>query len=187
MRNSVVSYGIALALLGSALVAYAFWYAQVAHVVSSVRVQAPVLLAKEQEVREVARAKDALVALTQEEAAVSAYLVEERDIVTFLSALERSGDALGSVVEVVSVTTEMAGEQERMLLSLKVTGSFDAVLRTLGTIEYGPYESITQNITFDMIRGSESEAVGQWALTALYSIGMRSDSTGTQEANASSL
>lgn len=106
--------------------------------------------------------------LESSEAALARYSVYTEDIVPFLSQLEKQGKAQGAVVEVLSVSDGGVNRQ-RILLSLHITGSFDAVARTLGMIEYGPYDATFTSVTLDTT--SEKDAkVAQWSAGAVLSV-----------------
>jgi hypothetical protein len=89
--------------------------------------------------------------------------------VAFLGDLEKQGKAQGAAVEVLSVTDQDATKR-RISLSLKITGSFDAVVRTLGTIEYGPYDAVLTNVTLDSVAAKEN-APAVWTAAVVISFG----------------
>ena len=169
-RLTLIQLVFALLLLLGVLGTYAFWYASVGS--SSVRAAAlsEEIRTKGQDSARVAAAKVALEALSEDEAAMRAYLVRQEDIVPFLSRLEETGTSLGSNIEVVSVAAENTETRSHIRLSLKISGSFDAVLRTLGAIEYGPYDSALQALTFDTIPGG-TEGAAVWTAAATFTLG----------------
>jgi len=107
-----------------------------------------------------AETSDTLEALAADEAAIQSYYVTPDQIVPFLERIEETGRSIGSAVEVTSVS-DKPGSDGRITLSLRIIGSFDAVLRTLGAIEYGPYDSRIASLTFD------TPATGGSAWTAI--------------------
>ncbi|MES2931755.1 MAG: hypothetical protein V4682_03625 [Patescibacteria group bacterium] len=171
-RISLIQLAIALVIFAGVLGAYGFWYSLVGK--SSVEAAALTeeIRTKSQDSARVAAAKVALESLAEDEAAMRAYLVREQDIVPFLGTLEDTGATLGSSVQVVSVSAESKGERSQLLLSLKITGSFDAVLRTLGAIEYGPYDIAIQSVTFDT--APVEGAASAWTAAATFSLGTQS-------------
>lgn len=169
-RTALIQLSIALALLASVLGAYGFWYASVGKSSVEAAALSEAIRTKSQDSARVAAAKVALESLSEDEAAMRAYLVREQDIVPFLGTLEQTGTTLGATVEVVSVSTERKNERSQIQLSLKITGSFDAVLRTLGAIEYGPYDSAIQSVTFDTVP-SEAGAATSWTAAATFILG----------------
>lgn len=118
-------------------------------------------------------AKEALPALASAEVATSAFLLSTEDIVPFLETLEKKGRAQGGVVTVLSVNTEHAGAKPRIALSLTISGSFDAVLRTLGTIEYSSYDIRVVNATIEKV-GAADKGSATWTASVVLSIGAES-------------
>jgi len=102
-----------------------------------------------------AETSDTLASLMQDEAAIKGYYVDLANIVSFLERLEGTGRSVGSTVEVVTVA-DKPGADGRIVLSARITGSFDAVLRTLGAIEYGPYDSRVVSLNVDTPPGGSA-------------------------------
>ena len=168
-RVTLIQLILATLLFLGVLSTYAFWYASVGKLSVRAAALSEEIRTKSQDSARVAAARVALESLSEDEAAMRAYLVREQDIVPFLGALEETGASLGSSVEVVSVGEDIKDERERLALSLKITGSFDAVQRTLGAIEYGPYDSAIQSVTFDTVRTESGN--GGWTAVATFTLG----------------
>jgi len=173
-RTALIQLSLALLLLASVLGAYGFWYASVGKASVEAAALSEAMQTKSQDSARVAAAKVALESLSEDEAAMRAYLVREQDIVPFLGTLEQTGTSLGAVVEVVSVSTARKDERSQIQLSLKITGSFDAVLRTLGAIEYGPYDSAIQSVTFDTVP-AEVGSPSSWTAAATFTLGTQTE------------
>lgn len=171
-RTSLIQLVVAIAVLAVVLGVYSFWYSLVGKASVEAAALTEEIRTKSQDSARVAAAKVALESLAKDEAAMRAYLVREQDIVPFLGTLEDTGTSLGAGVEVVSVSAEPKGERSQLQLSLKITGSFDAVLRTLGAIEYGPYDSAIQSVTFDTV---PSEGTAAWTAAATFTLGTQSE------------
>ena len=105
--------------------------------------------------------REELLLLEDEERYVEERLLAVSDIVSFLSAFERKGNQHGAEVEVVSVSEKQEG---RVVIAFSVSGSFDAVMRTLGSIEYEQYASAIENVTLETAPGEA------WTLTGTYTI-----------------
>ncbi len=127
--------------------------------------------AKRAEATRVEQASKALPALLSAEESIKTYFVRPDDIVPFLGQLEKQGGAQGAVVQVLSVDSNASGADKRISLSLKITGTYDAVLRTIGTIEYGPYDIVLTNVTFDTLRAPDGKTSGEWTAAAVFSLG----------------
>jgi flagellar basal body-associated protein FliL len=171
-RTSLIQLVIAIVMFAAALGVYGFWYSLVGKASVEAAALSEEIRTKSQDSARVAAAKVALESLAEDEAAMHAYLVREQDIVPFLGTLEDTGTSLGSNVVVASVAADSKGERSQLKLSLKITGSFDAVLRTLGAIEYGPYDSAIQSVTFDTV--PVEGAAPAWTATATFTLGTQS-------------
>lgn len=124
---------------------------------------------KQEEALRVASAKAALPVLAQSEEALLQYCTKSSDIVPFLERLEKQGRAAGVAVEVLSVSPEQ-GAQNRIALSLTMSGSFDAVVRSIGTIEYSPYDSVVKTVALDS--GTETDTkTPTWTAAVVLSLG----------------
>lgn len=170
-RRTVIQLIIVILLLACALAAYGAWYASLRKASVQVAALTQDIQAKSQDSARVREAKQALEALAADEASIGAYAVRQEDIVRFLEDLEQTGASLGSSVEVVSVTSETKGARSHIALSLKVTGSFDATLRTIGAIEYGPYDSRIQSLTFDTTASEATQGKSPWTAVATFAFG----------------
>jgi hypothetical protein len=170
IRRTLIELVIALLVLAGVLGAYAFWYGAVGDASAEAAALSKEIRAKGIESSRVADEKDALTLLAADEASMRAYFVRQEEIVPFLSMLEKKGAALGAKLEVASVSEDATGGRNRILLSLKITGSFDAVLRTLGAIEYGPYDSSVSNVTFDT-SSAEDGVPAVWTAVGTFAIG----------------
>ena len=169
-RRALIELLLALALLVTALAVYSAWYVSVGKASAEAAALASEIHTKSLDSARVASAKAALESLVEDEETMRSYLVRESEVVSFLEELEDAGGSLGTSVEVVSVGAESVGGREALRLSLKVTGSFDGVLRTLGALEYGPYDTRMQNVTLDTTAGTDGTP-GAWTATATLLIG----------------
>lgn len=168
-RLTLIQLVLAIILFLGVLGAYMFWYASVGRLSVEAASLSDEIRTKSQDSARVAAARVALESLAEDEAAMRAYLVREQDIVSFLGTLEETGAALGASVEVVSVAADTKNERGQLALSLKIAGPFDAVERTLGAIEYGPYDSAIQSVTFDTVITEAGNA--GWTAAATFTLG----------------
>lgn len=167
-RSLQIQLALAVLTLLVTLGAYVFAY----HTVGKESATATALItdiqAKTLATAHVAQAKKALSSLESEEAAINHYLIQQTDIVTFLESVQRTGSDLGAHVTVVSVTNDTSGGHPHLALSLQITGSFDAVFRTIGALEYGPYDSMVQSLTLDSTATDKGAA---WTASGVFFIG----------------
>lgn len=98
---------------------------------------------------------------------VRGYFVPTAGVVPFLASLAKEGARLGSSVEVVSVS-QSSEAGDGIVASLTIAGSFDSVMRTLGYIEYAPYDSAFERVSLDAVSSGEA---GQWVARVTMRIG----------------
>jgi len=173
-QKTIVQLVIAIAFLGAVLSAYALWYRAVGKMSVEAAALAEEIRLRSEDSARVAAAKEALASLAEDEESVRRYLVHPNEIVGFLERLEEMGRGVGAAVDVVSVSAEPGPGRGRILLSIKITGSFDSVLRALGAIEYGPYDSALTSLTFDTVPGADGDG---WTAAATFTIGTQATST----------
>ncbi|MCX6788012.1 MAG: hypothetical protein NT108_02510 [Candidatus Kaiserbacteria bacterium] len=140
MRSSFLHLIFALGICAVVLIGYGFWYATIADMSASATVLQGQIDAKTQAVSRMATTRAALAEISDDEKVLQSYFVPETGVVAFIDTLEGYGRAVGSTtVEVLSVSTGGALVRPTLTFSLSITGSFDAVMRTVGAIEYAPY------------------------------------------------
>jgi len=164
-RGAPIEFAFALIFALLALVAYVVLF----FAFSSARNETTRILAEvahiEQEDVAVTNAEETLAALAEDETSLEAYFVSPDGIVSFLEELERSGKDLGSTVEVISVSP--IASDERITIALRIIGSFTAVMRTLGSIEYGPYDARTIGTVLDT---RPSDNTSEWTAAVTFSV-----------------
>lgn len=164
-RTPIIDVVAAATLLLLMLSAYAIWYRAV-----ETRAQEATTLAEELQQRgeaggRVALARKALEGLDADEATVHKYFITNEELVTFLESLERTGEQLGADIEVVAVQRGEGAQSTTITLALSIQGTFDVVLRTLGAIEYQPYDTRLTSVTLDTANA------GVWTMAATVAIG----------------
>lgn len=166
-RSSLTHFIIALVFALAAAAGYVLWFLAFSAARDNARAAADEAGRIEREDAAIASAKETIASLESDEAALRAYFLSEADIVPFLEELERLGDALQSRVEVASVT-ELGETTERLSLALRIEGSFEAVMRTLGAIEYGSRDMRIISTTLEALQ-EENESF-LWVATATFSV-----------------
>lgn len=109
---------------------------------------------KREKINSIISSRVALAEIAKDEAIVKRYFVSENDIVAFINDLQTRGVSQGAVVKVLSVSAGTASIKSSLVFALTVTGTFDAVMRTIGMIEYAPY-----NITISKFSISKDEKI----------------------------
>jgi hypothetical protein len=178
-NKSIIRLLGAAVLLVLVLAGYGFWYA----IVSTESEQAGVLSAKIAEQNNAAtksaQAKSELTLLTSQGATIDQYFVQTNNLVPFLEQLQSLGKFLGSNVQVASVSAEPGSPYGQLNLSLGITGSFDAVVRAIGAIEYEPYNVSISSLSLNTSPNPDPNASTspQWNVAAVFVIGAQTGAT----------
>ncbi|MDD3531203.1 MAG: hypothetical protein PHV99_01245 [Candidatus Pacebacteria bacterium] len=130
----VVSVMCAVTLIG-----YGLWYSVVSSKSAKVAELQNSITAKTETVNRIAATRATLASIASDEAVVQGYFVPEASVVAFIDSLQSHGRALGATVSVLSVSTVGTAVAPSLALSLTVSGTFDAMMRTIGSIEHSPY------------------------------------------------
>ncbi len=158
----ILSILVALGALGG----YLFWY----YLMQGLRAESAQLeadiLAKEGERGRAASARTSEDDLLAQENFIASHLVKTADIVLFLERIEGTGKAFGATVQVASLSGEGKTSNGKISLSLSITGTFDAVMRTLGSIENGPYANMVSDLTLDTPDKGQT-----WSATGVFVVG----------------
>lgn len=153
----------------AALSAYGAWYARVGKESADAISLQSEIQAKTQTAARAQEAKTQLNRALADRAAITGYFVNTNDVVPFLETLQSTGAKYGSKVVVESVSSQPAKPHTLLQLSVSITGTFDSVERTLGAIEYEPYDTTVSNVTLDTPGGAG--AVPQWTAAVTMNVG----------------
>jgi hypothetical protein len=178
MRSSAkIQFIFAVVLLALAVSAYGSWYAVVSSRSAQSAELATQIQSKGQDAKRLAEAKTALASISGDEATVRGYFVSTADVVSFLENLQALGSRLGTNVTIASVSADNTqSTRPTLALTLQIAGPFDAVLRTLGSIEYGPYFIEVSDFSLTTVpaiaagAGAPARAAG-WTATASFIVG----------------
>lgn len=168
--RSSASLILAVIAVVLAILAYGFSYAVVDRLSQKAAELDTEIRIKNEETLRMSQAKETLETLLADEERMRGYLIRQEEIVPFLGRLEVLGSSLGSSLEVVSVSEDLQGTRERILVSVKISGSFQSVVRTLGVIEYGPYDSAITHVTLDTPAGGQEQS-STWSAVATFALG----------------
>jgi Tfp pilus assembly protein PilO len=167
MKHPFIQLGVAALILVIAIGAYGVWFVAVDTENAKARSLASEIQTKSQDATRIAEAKAALNALATNEASVSMHFVSANDVVPFLGSLQSTGSSLGSTVDVLSVGADPATKagQGHINISVHISGPFDSVVRTLGALEYAPYDITLTNLSLD------TADKNMWSAAASFSVG----------------
>jgi hypothetical protein len=144
MNKHLIHLGVTFVITVAVCVGYGFWYAALSAKSVAVASLQERIQARTESVKRIALAREALSEIAGDEALMQNYFVPENGVVAFIDILEGKGRAQGVVTNILSVSQGTA-KQPTFELSLTLAGTFDAVMRTIGAIEYAPYKlSVTK-------------------------------------------
>ncbi|HVW82786.1 MAG TPA: hypothetical protein VHC68_02470 [Candidatus Paceibacterota bacterium] len=164
MRSARIQFLLALSLLALSLAGYFFWYRAVAAASQQAQALAASVGSAAAANEKARQSKDAQSLLAADQAAVGRYFLADADVVPFLEALQALGAQTGADVSVVSVGADPA-KSAALAVALHITGSFAAVVRTAGAIEYAPYDLAETSLAV------VSDGKGAWHADLALSVG----------------
>lgn len=146
MKKSLFQLGIAVAVLIAFTITYALWYGAVAKKSASVALLQSQIDTQSETASRISSARAALTEIAGDEAAVRSYFVPESGVVGFINDLEARAKLQGAKVSVRSVGATGKDDNAGLEITLTISGTFSAVMRTIGTIEYSPYALTTTSL-----------------------------------------
>lgn len=140
MKSSVIHMSIWVSICAVAIVGQGFWYAVIVNKSAKVAELQNQIDTKTETADRVAAARTALTEIAGDESAIRNYFVPETEVVSFIDNLEGRARTQKTTMKVLSVSVNNSSKQTSLVLSLVVGGTFDAVMRTVGAIEFAPYD-----------------------------------------------
>lgn len=154
MKKSLVTLLVVFMVCGIALYSYSLWYGVVVDLSTTVAMAERKIAQLSEDATRTEALRATLKEIEGDEQLVQGYFVSEDRVAAFIDGLEARGRALGAKVTVTSVADADSNGHSGLALVLLVKGDFDAVMRTVGAIEYAPYDlSITSLILTHDITG----------------------------------
>lgn len=147
MKSPFSHISIAVVICIFAIVGYGMWYAVISAKSAAVAALQNQIDTKTETVNRVAAARTTLANVASDEAVVQSYFVPEASVVSFIDVLETNGKTLGTTVSVLSVGTSGTPAKPSLELALSAKGTFNDVMRTVGAIEYAPYDLSISSLT----------------------------------------
>jgi hypothetical protein len=144
---------VAIVICILVLTGYGVWYSAISAKSADVADLQSSIDTKTETVNRIAATRATLAGIADDEATVQGYFVPETGVVAFINALEARGKEQGASISVLSVSTSGTSARPTLTLMLSIKGTFDEVMRTIGSIEYAPYDlsvstlSIAQDAT----------------------------------------
>jgi hypothetical protein len=168
MKSSYVQLSFSVITLVICGVIYSVWYGYVANESGMVASLAAQVKAKTETKARASALANALTELAKNETSVQGYFVTESNIVPFLEFLQSTGTRLGATVKIPSVGANTNVKQPALVISLQITGTFDAVMRTVGAIEFAPYAI---SVTSLLISQTGETATASWNASMSITVG----------------
>lgn len=140
MKSHLMQLILALVICIAAIVGYGILYGAVASTSAAVTALQSQIDTKTRVVSRLATTRSALAEIVGDEVVVQNYFISETGVVAFIDGLEALGRVSGATaVRVLSVSAGGASAQPTFTFTISIKGTFDAVMRTVGAIEYAPY------------------------------------------------
>jgi len=184
MSSSKTHLVLALLFLLACCAGYGSWYAVLSGRSAEAADLAQQIQSKDEDAARLKAAKTALASIQSDEALIGNYFVSTSDVVPFLEGLQATGSHLGANVVIASVSADTLAGRPTLALTLQITGSFDAVLRTLGRVEYAPYFVSVSDLSLTTVPATVASAnapttLAGWAATASLIVGAKSAASST--------
>ena len=129
-----------LILCAIVVACYGIWYASISAKSTTVADLERSIITKTEAVNRIAATRSTLTDIAEDEAKVQSHFVPEAGIVSFIDTLEALARARSATLKILSVATAGTTARPELTLSVSITGSFDALMRTIGSIEYSSYD-----------------------------------------------
>lgn len=139
MKSPTIPMIIWISICVAAIVGHGFWYSIITKKSAEVADLQNQIDTKTEATKRIALARTTLTEIADDESAVQSYFVPETGVVSFIDDLESRAREQTATMKVLSVSTKNSAKQETLVLAVAVRGTFDAVVRTVGAVEYAPY------------------------------------------------
>lgn len=148
MRPPTVHLIVWILICIVAIAMHGFWYSIIAEKSVAVADIQNQINAKTETASRIAFARTALNEIADDEAVVQSYFVPETGVVPFIDDLEARARGQKTAMKVISVSVSDVKKRPTITLSINIIGTFDAVARTVGVIEYAPYDLSVSKLSF---------------------------------------
>jgi hypothetical protein len=151
MKSPLIHLMIMGILSVAAVTGYSFWYTMVSNKSNEVVDLQNQIVTATETMNHIASARTMLAEISGDEAKMQSYFIREADIPAFNDYLESLGRPENATVSIISVAPGGSSAQPTFLITLTIGGAFDAVMTTVGAMEYAPYDislsalSVTQS------------------------------------------
>lgn len=147
MKSPLAHAVLSLFMSAAILAGYAAWYGAVSNKSLEVANLQSQITAASETMSRIASARAALAEIADDEMRVRSYFVPEAGVVAFINDLEARSLTQGSAIDVASVSTGGSTARPALVFSLTIRGTFDSVMRTVGSIEHAPYDILVSSFS----------------------------------------
>jgi hypothetical protein len=158
MKSPATHFIGMLIVTGVTLAGYWGWYMAISEKSNEVANLEQKIQEKADTLKNITLARTALVEISKDEEKVQSYFIPDTDPYEFINTFPTFGDAQRAKITVLSVAMAGSSTQPILTLSAMVTGTFDAVMRTIGVIEYAPYAISISNLSVQQNVGNAWQA-----------------------------
>lgn len=165
MRSPLIHFLAVLAVAVVIVAGYTMGYLAISKKSNEVASLQEQIAVAGENMKRIASARAALAEIAGDEANVRSYFVSESSVVAFIDDLEARGEGQKATVSVISVSKSGTPARPTLVFALAITGTFDAIMRTIGAIEYAPYD-----ISLTRVSANKAEKEG-WHAELSLSVG----------------
>lgn len=156
-------------------IGYVAWYNLIKDTSMQIALTEDQLRAHTQTEKRIAAARASLTQIDGYDAKIRNYFLEESAVSAFIDKLQSDAENKKVKLEVLSVGKEPVSGHPMLSLTLSITGTFDAVMRTTGGIEYAPY---AMSISAYSI---QNQSPNVWHATMTLAVGLASTTASTTQ------
>lgn len=165
MTRPLVNALCAYALCAAALAGYASLYSLIEKKSAVVARLEDQITIKTEDANRAASVRASLGDIESDETTIRSYFVPETGVVAFINELETQGTELGAAIDVLSVSMSNEDTEPTLVFAVAIEGDFDAVMRTVGVIEFAPYALSLSNLSL------HQRAKGTWRANVNFLVG----------------
>lgn len=140
MKSSFFHLLVWIFICAVVIIGQIFWYVVISNKSIAVADLQRQIDTKKETAERISSARTALAEIAGDESVVQSYFVPENGVVPFIENLETRVRAQSATMKVLSVSVGDAKKKPSLLFSVTVNGTFDSVMRSIGVIEYAPYD-----------------------------------------------
>lgn len=127
------------------------WYVSVEKKSAEVARLEAQIIEKTDTMARIAAARASLAQIADDETTIASYFVPETSVVSFITSLEDRAETLNTSLGVLSVEKAGTPSNPAFKFVLAIDGTFEAIMRTVGALEYAPYNLSIQSASISNV------------------------------------